>query len=134
MITSTRLAPILAVLAVLGAGTAGRATTSLTVHNQTGRTLAVTRPWSPWRPEPGYLPRDLHGSSRWLRPGATATYCFLVPGKDLESDLVVRRLPPDGLIEFEGLTIQVADPEPRAMGEEVSPEPEAAAVRTENPG
>ena len=72
--------------------------TTLTVHNRTGRTLAVTRLWSPWRPEPDDPPMAMPFFQRRIRPGAVATYRFQLTGKDLDSELVIRQLPPDALM------------------------------------
>jgi hypothetical protein len=123
-------APLLrscAALIFLGFGAAAAAETVLTVHNLSNRTLTVTRPWSPWRPEPDDPPQPFPLFREWLRPGAEATYRFQTPGKELESDLVVRRLPRDGRIEFECLTLQAMDPGFTPIGEDLPPEPEAPA-------
>jgi hypothetical protein len=77
---------------------AAPAATTVTVHNQTGRTLAVTRLWSPWRPEPDDPPMAMPFFQRRIRPGAVATYRFQLTGKDLDSELVIRQLPPDALM------------------------------------
>lgn len=120
-------APLLLSCAAL-AGVAGSAATTLTVHNQTGQTLAVTRPWSPWRPEPDDPPMRLPYFQRWLRPGEAGTYRFQIPGKDLDSQIVVRYLPPEGVIAFEGITISAGEPGLFPLGEPPPPEPEAPAM------
>lgn len=127
---------------LLPAALPARAATTVTVHNLTGRTLAVTRPWSPWHREPDDPPQPFPAFRRWLPPGATATYRFLLPGRDLDTDLVIRRLASGGAIHHDGLTIHAVDPdlEPdgpgpgpwppdpewaRVIGEDLPPEPEA---------
>jgi hypothetical protein len=99
----------LLLLVFLGASSLS-ATTTLTVHNLTGRTLAVTQEWSPWRPEPDDPPPGEPFFQRWLKPGAVGTYVFEVPGKDLESVIIIRTLPLDGAVVFERLTLQAVDP------------------------
>jgi hypothetical protein len=120
-----------------------RAATTVTVRNLTGQTLAVSRPWHPWRPEPDDPPLSYPAFRRWLRPLGTATYQFQLPGRDQEVDLVVRRLATGEAIHHDGLVIQALDPdlEPafhgpgpampdpdwaRVIGEDLPPEPEAA--------
>ncbi len=102
--------------------------TTLTVHNRTGRTLAVTRLWSPWRPEPDDPVMGAPYFQRRIRPGAVATYRFQLPGKDLDSEFVIRRLPLDGVIDFEHMTIRAVDDE-GGFDDEPMPEPEAPAPR-----
>lgn len=109
---------------------AAPAATTLTVNNQTGQTLAVTRVWSPWRPEPDDGPMRFPFFQRWIRPGTTATYHLQLPGKDLESEITIRRLPQDGVVAFEHMTIKALDPCDAAYGQEPEPEPEAPAIKS----
>jgi len=109
---------------------AAPATTTLTVHNQTGRTLAVTRLWSPWRPEPDDGPMTFPFFQRWIKPGVTATYHFQLPGKELDSEIVIRRLPLDGTVDFESMTIKAMEPGAEPFGEEPPPEPEASEIKS----
>lgn len=106
------------------------AATTLTVHNQTGQTLVVTRPWSPWRPEPDDPPMRLPYFQRWLKPGDLGTYCFQIPGKDLDSRIVVRHLPVEGVIDFEGMTISAGEPGLTPISEELPPEPQAPGMKS----
>lgn len=123
MSTRTSLLRACACLACLAAPAA----TTLTVHNQTGQTLAVTRPWSPWRPEDD-PPMRLPYFQRWLKPGEVGTYHFQIPSKDLESSIVIRYLPPDGVVDFESLTIRAAEPGFTPFGDPLPPEPEAPGI------
>ena len=109
---------------------AAPAATTLTVHNQTNLTLAVTRHWSPWRPEPDDGPMTFPFFQRWIRPGARATYTFQIPGKELDSEMVIRQLPPDGIVDFESMTIRAITPDSGPMGEEPPPEPTAPEIRS----
>jgi hypothetical protein len=104
------------------------AETTLTVHNQTGQTLALTRPWSPWRPEPDDPPMRLPYFQRWLKPGEEGTYYFHIPGKDLDSRIVVRHLPLEGVIDFEGMTISAGEPGLTPFSEELPLEPRASGI------
>ena len=114
--------PLRTLALLAGLGAFAPAATTLTLSNQTGRTLVVTRLWSPWRPEPDDPPMTIPFFRRWIRPGAEATYRLDIPGKDLDSHMVVRRLPADGVIDFEHLTIRALDPE--AMpDDDLPPEP-----------
>ena len=122
------LAPMLACCSFL-ACLAAPAATHLTVHNQTGQTLSVSRLWSPWRPEPDDGPMPIPFFQRWIRPGATATYRFDLPGKDLDTEIVLRRLPLDGIIDFEQMQIKAVTPG-EAFGEEPQPEPEAPVIQS----
>jgi hypothetical protein len=147
----------LALTGLLLCAAPSQAATTVTVHNLTGRALAVSRPWHPWGLEPDDPPRSWHhldphqvdpscaeipAFRRWLRPGETGTYRFQLPGRDLEVDLVIRRLDANGSIHHDGLTIQAVDPDldpplpgpepgipdpawPRVIGEDLPPEPEA---------
>jgi hypothetical protein len=107
---------------------AAPAATTLTVHNRTGQTLAITRPWSPWRPEPDDPPMRFPYFQRWLKPGEVDTYCFPIPGKDLDSRIVVRHLPPEGVIDFEGMTISAGEPGLAPSSEDLALEPQAPAI------
>jgi hypothetical protein len=107
---------------------AAPAATTLTVNNQTGQTLAVTRPWSPWRPEPDDPPMRFPYFQRWLKPGEVGTYCFPIPGKDLDSSITIRRLPLEGVIDFEGMTISAGEPGQDPSSEEPPPEPQASRI------
>ena len=102
--------------------------TNLTVHNETGQTLAISRLWSPWRPEADEGSVRLPFFHRWIRPGKVVTYRFDRPGKDLDAEIVIRRLPEGGVIDFEHLRIQAVDPCDAEHGEEPQPEPEAQAI------
>jgi len=55
-----------------------------------------------------------------------ATYRFQLPGKDLDSEFVIRRLPLDGVIDFEHMTIRAVDDEGE-FDDEPMPEPGAQA-------
>lgn len=132
-----------AALALLLAAPASAATT-ITVHNLTGRTLSVLRTWSPWHPEPCDGPQAFPAFQHRIAPGGSATYRFLVPGRDLDTDLVIRRLGADETVVHDGLTLRATDPdlEPplpcpmpgplppwaRIIGEQPPPEPGAPAV------
>ena len=109
---------------VLGAGPFAGATSTLTVHNQTGKPLGVSQALGAWLCGPGAPLPDLAGDGRrpgpsplapecrCLVPGGSTTYRRLDPDQDLDVDLFIRRLPEDGLIQHEGLVIWAADPEP----------------------
>ena len=114
------LSPLLLSCGAL-AWVAAPASTTLTVQNQTAQILAVTRQWSPWRPEPDDPPMRFPYFQRWLQPGEVATYCFRIPGKDLESRIVVRHLPLEGVIDFEGMTISAGEPGQTPFSEELPP-------------
>jgi hypothetical protein len=107
---------------------AAPAATTLTVHNRTGQTLAVTRLWSPWRPEPDDPPMSIPYFQRLLGPGEVGTYHFQLPGKDLESSIIIRHLPEDGVVSFENMTITAAEPAMMPLGEDLPPEPEAPGL------
>jgi len=132
-----------AVLLLLGASLPAQARATVTIQNATSGPLAVNQPWSA---DCGPLWQLAPGSHGWLEPGGLATFFLQAPGTDLEVERVVRHLPVDHPLHFEGLAIlalpdQLAPVPPaprpgpghrhpcfRPRGEEPLPDPEAPAA------
>jgi hypothetical protein len=125
-----------AAILVLWVGPFAGSTSTLTVHNQTDRTIAVSPGLRAWLLEPGpVLPEEAGGcrcagpstpatECRCLAPGTTTTFRLQDPDKDLDTALFIRRLPGDGLVQHEGLVIWAVDPDSSCLPC-ASSEPEA---------
>jgi len=98
-----RFHPVLAALFALPMA-ASQAYTVLTIHNQTGVTLAIrepapARPWEPLPPNQRFLPRLLNHGER-------ASFRLVLGGRTLEAEISIRRLAGDGAICIEELEIK----------------------------
>ena len=114
---------LLALVACLGLP--APAATTLTLQNGTGSALQVTRYWSPWLPEPDDGPMTVPFFRRTLKAGAVATWNLPGPGKELEATIIIHRLPADGVVDFEQMTIQAVP-----AGEDPAPEPATPPLRS----
>ena len=140
---------------LLGASPLAGATATLTIHNQTARTLSVSP--DPGRSTPAGLRRDPGpacrclapgtarpeaptGACHCLRPGAAVTYSFEGPEEE-SKELGIWQLPEGGTLHHLGFTIAAVDPvppcpcpqpAPRATG--THPHNEGLAIRVLEPG
>jgi hypothetical protein len=102
---------------VLMTGAFAGARQAVTIHNGTGRTIAIRqscglRPGALWRPAPG--------SHAWLEPGDLATFSIPGSGREgLAAELTIRRLTSAHPLHVEGLEIL-------AMGPDLAPVPPEA--------
>ena len=122
MLRLPALLPIFAMLAFAVAP--AQAATRVTVHNLTGRTLAISQPWAPSPEATGWNVQGFR--HRLVQHGGFATFHLDLPGQELEAEFMLRRLTGAGEVHFQGLVIVAVSPEWR---EDPLPEPGAGGDR-----
>lgn len=100
------LLPFVLPALLLGSGGSASGAIVLSVRNESGGALSVVHNTEAWCPETGSYRAGQGNVRRILQDGEEATFRYQVAGKDLEGNLVVRRLGENGVVHYEGLTIR----------------------------